>query len=104
MRVAECLYHNESSSGYYALVKKPGKQIRRSLKTTDRKLAERHLRDFREQLTGLDLSKDQANICCKEAGLKSVKKFSYSKIMSEIIFEVVEDEINGGYSTSALGY
>ncbi len=24
--------------------------------------------------------------------------------MSEIIFEVIEDEINGGYSASALGY
>ena len=66
LRVAECLYRNESSGGYYALVKKSGKQIRRSLKTTDRKLAERRLRDFREQLTGLDLSKDQASICFEQ--------------------------------------
>ena len=26
------------------------------------------------------------------------------EIMSEIIFEVIEDEIDGGYSASALGY
>ena len=62
LRFTECLYRNESSGGYYALMKKLGKQIRRSLKTTDRTLAERCLRDFREQLTRLDLSKDQAII------------------------------------------
>ncbi len=62
LKVAECLYRNESSGGYYALVKKSGKQIRRSLKTKDRKLAERRLREFREQITGLDFSKDQASL------------------------------------------
>jgi hypothetical protein len=31
----------ESSGGYYALLKRGGKQFRRSLKTKDRKLAER---------------------------------------------------------------
>ena len=41
---------NEPSNSYYALVKKSGKQIRRPLKTTDRRLAERRLRDFEEQL------------------------------------------------------
>ena len=43
--VAENLYRLESSGGYYALVKKAGKQFRRSLKTNDRKLAERRLGD-----------------------------------------------------------
>ena len=33
-KVAENLYRLESSDGYYALVKKSGKQFRRSLKTT----------------------------------------------------------------------
>lgn len=46
-KVAECLYRNESSGIYYALVKRAGKQFRRSLKTTDRKLAERKLAEFR---------------------------------------------------------
>ena len=48
-KVAECLYRNQSSGTYYALVKRSGSQIRRSLKTKDRKLAERRLKDFREQ-------------------------------------------------------
>ena len=32
-KVAENLYRLESSGGYYALIKKSGKQFRRSLKT-----------------------------------------------------------------------
>jgi hypothetical protein len=47
--VAENLYRLESSGGYYALVKKAGKQFRRSLKTKDRKLAERRLNEIREK-------------------------------------------------------
>jgi integrase len=46
-KVAECLYRNESSGAYYAFVKRNGRQIRRSLKTKDRKLAERRLKEFR---------------------------------------------------------
>jgi len=38
------------------------------------------------------------------ASLQTVKKSSIFGIMSEIIFEVIEDEIDGGYSASALGY
>jgi hypothetical protein len=49
-KVAECLYRNESSGIYYALVKRTGKQYRRSLKTTDRKLAEPRLSDFRQKV------------------------------------------------------
>ena len=45
-RVAECLYRLHPSGRYYALVKRHGKQIKRSLKTTGRQLAERRLRDF----------------------------------------------------------
>ena len=39
--VGECLHRLESTGGYYAVVKRGGKQFRRFLKTTDRKLAER---------------------------------------------------------------
>ena len=46
-KVAECLYRNESSGTYYAFVKRNGRQIRRSLKTKDRKLGERRLKEFR---------------------------------------------------------
>lgn len=52
-KVGECLYRLETTGMYYALVKKSGRQIRRSLNTTDRKLAERKLKDFREAVGGL---------------------------------------------------
>ncbi|MBC2595410.1 site-specific integrase [Ruficoccus amylovorans] len=49
-KVGECLYRNLSSGTYYALVKRSGKQIKKSLRTQDRKLAERRLKEFREQV------------------------------------------------------
>ena len=52
-RVAECLYQNETSKTFFALAKRNGKQIRRSLKTQDRKLADRRLREFLNQLDEL---------------------------------------------------
>ncbi len=61
-RVAECLFRNDSSGKYYALVKRSGKQIRRSLKTTDRKLAERRLTDFLEKVDRLDLGQGKAKL------------------------------------------
>jgi len=51
-KVGEDLYRLESTGGYYALVKRGGKQIRRSRKTKDRKLAERRLVDSRLRPTG----------------------------------------------------
>jgi len=57
-RVAENLYRLEMSGGYYALVKRGGKQFRRSLKTKDRKLAERRLAEFQDQVGNLTISED----------------------------------------------
>lgn len=49
-KVAECLYRHESSGTYYGLVKRGGKQFRRSLKTDDRQLASRRLAELREKV------------------------------------------------------
>jgi integrase len=57
-KVAENLYRLESSKGYYALVKRGGKQFRRSLKTRDRKLAERRLNELRGKVGCLRISED----------------------------------------------
>jgi integrase len=57
-KVAENLYRLESSGGYYALIKKGGKQFRRSLKTMDRKLAERRLKEIKGQIGGLTVMED----------------------------------------------
>ena len=42
-RVGENLYRIKETGGYYALIKRNRKQIRRSLKTTDKSLAKRRL-------------------------------------------------------------
>jgi integrase len=57
-KVAENLYRLESSGGYYALIKKGGKQFRRSLKTKDRKLADRRLKELKGQIGSLTLTED----------------------------------------------
>jgi integrase len=49
-RVAENLYRLEQSGGYYGLIKKGGKQFRKSLKTKDRKLADRRLSELHDQV------------------------------------------------------
>lgn len=49
-KVAECLYRHETSGGYYALLKRGGKQFRKSLATTDRQLAQRRLSEYRDKV------------------------------------------------------
>ena len=62
VKVAECLYRNRSSGTYFALVERKGKQIRQSLKTKDRKLAVRRLRDFRVKVGQLTASRDERRL------------------------------------------
>jgi len=58
--VAECLYRSNASGIYYALFKRGGKQIRKSLKTSDRRLAERLLLQLKEKVGGLQPTREQA--------------------------------------------
>jgi hypothetical protein len=55
-KVSENLSRLESSGGYYALLKRGGKQFRRSLKTKDRKFAERRPNDLRAKIGYLQIS------------------------------------------------
>ena len=57
-RVGENLYRHETTGGYYGLVKRGGKQFRRSLRTKDRKLAERRLADLRVKVENLTITAD----------------------------------------------
>jgi hypothetical protein len=56
--VAENLYRRESSGVYYALLKRADKQFRRSLKTSDRKLAVRRLAKLKLEIGGLRPDQD----------------------------------------------
>src|SRR5438128_8777467 len=58
-RVGENLYRHTPSGNYYALLKRGGKQFRRSLKTSDRALASRRLADLRRQVGALTLSDEK---------------------------------------------
>jgi integrase len=58
--IGENLYRNQSSGIYYALFKRDGKQIRRSLKTTDKELARRKLSQLREQVQRLTADDSKA--------------------------------------------
>jgi integrase len=61
-KVGECLYRYSSNGVYYGRFKSGGKEIRRSLRTTDRKLAERNLADKKQEQSQLDRSKSKATL------------------------------------------
>jgi site-specific recombinase XerD len=60
-RVAECLYRY-SNGVYYARIKVDGKEIRKSLKTTDRTLAKRLLTQFKEEQRQIDRSQGRITL------------------------------------------
>lgn len=51
--VGECLYRAQNSKIYYAIIKRGGKQIKRSLRTTDGALAKRRLAELVERAGAL---------------------------------------------------
>jgi hypothetical protein len=53
-KVGECLYRYSSNGVYYARIKSSGKEIRRSLETTDPALARRNLRKLRNEQNQID--------------------------------------------------
>ncbi len=55
-KVGENMYRHAPSGNYYALLKRGGKQFRRSLKTNDRALANRRLADLRQKIANLTLT------------------------------------------------
>jgi site-specific recombinase XerD len=57
VHVGDCLYRSSVTDIYYGIFKREGRQVKRSLKTTDRELAKRKLEELRrkvDRLTGDD--------------------------------------------------
>jgi hypothetical protein len=48
-KVGDCLHRYSSNGVYYARIRVEGKEIKRSLETTDRPLARRRLAEFRDE-------------------------------------------------------
>jgi hypothetical protein len=61
-KVAECLYRYSSNGVYYARIKTDGKEIRRSLETTDRVLAKRRLAALRDEQRQIDRSQGKLTL------------------------------------------
>ena len=53
--VGQCMYRSEQSGIYYGLIKRSGKQIRKSLRTTDKALAKRRLADLQSKVSRLNV-------------------------------------------------
>ena len=54
-KVGPCLYRYTATGTYYALLKVKGRQVRRSLGTTDRALAKRKLTDLQRDLQHVEV-------------------------------------------------
>jgi integrase len=61
-KVGECLYRYSSNGVYYARIKHEGKEIRRSLRTTDRDLAKRKLRELKDEHGQIDHSQGKLTL------------------------------------------
>ena len=61
-KVGPCLYRYTSNGVYYARFKSGGKEIRCSLETTDRKLAERNLAEKKKKQSQIDPSKSKLTL------------------------------------------
>lgn len=68
-RVATNLYRLVTSGGYYGLLKRGDKQFRRSLRTKDRKLADRRLTELRAQVGNLKIT-DEARLSFAEVAAR----------------------------------
>jgi integrase len=61
-KVGECLYRYSSNGVYYARIKADGKEIKRSLETTDRAIAQRQLASFKDEQRQIDHSQGKLTL------------------------------------------
>src|SRR5437667_4639768 len=61
-KVGECLYRYSSNGVYYARIRTSGKEIKRSLETTDRAIAKRMLAAFRDEHRQIDRSQGKLTL------------------------------------------
>jgi integrase len=61
-KVGECLYRYSSNGVYYGRIRVDGKEIKRSLETTDRELAKRKLAHFKDEQRQIDRSQGKLTL------------------------------------------
>ncbi len=74
VRVGENLYRIKETGGYYALIKRNRKQIRRSLKTTDKSMAKRRLQALLKKVENLRIDAKISNITFLEYSQRWLEK------------------------------
>tara|TARA_B100000945_G_C20330654_1_gene572233 strand:+ start:133 stop:510 length:378 start_codon:yes stop_codon:yes gene_type:complete len=74
VRVGENLYRIKETGGYYALIKRNRKQIRRSLKTTDKSMANRRLQALLKKVENLRIDAKISNITFLEYSQRWLEK------------------------------
>jgi integrase len=83
-KVGQNLYRLQSTDGYYGLVKRGDKQFRRSLKTKDRKLAERRLTEMRSQVANLTIT-DESDCEFRELADRWLETVQHSMKESTVV-------------------
>lgn len=96
---AENLYRLESSNGYYALLKRGGKQFRRSLKTKDRKRADSRLIALHAKIGGLKIS-DNAKLNFDKVGKSWLEMEEHDYRTSGNLFPTFHWESNDARNNS----
>ena len=77
-KVGECLYRYSSNGVYYGRIKVDGKEVKRSLETTDRAVAKRKLANFRREQGQIDRSQGKitlADLCDRYVATDAVTKW-----------------------------
>lgn len=100
--VAECLYRRAATGIYYAWVKRGGKKFKRSLKTTDRKIADRKLRDFRNSVGRLSESASASRITFRTLAAQWLKTLGHLKPSSLARRETSVGQLNGIIGESTI--
>ena len=99
-KVGECLYRYSSNGVYYARFKADGKEIRRSLETTDRALAKRKLAEEKEKEAQIDRS--QGKLTLRELCNRWLKTIQGSKAKTIEAKEYIADRIKEQWPTGSL--
>jgi integrase len=99
-KVGECLYRYSSNGVYYARIKHEGKEIRRSLRTTDRDLAKRKLRELRDEQGQIDRS--QGKLSLRELCDRWLKTVQGSKPKTLEAKEYIAERIKKHWPSGSL--
>jgi integrase len=100
-KVGECLYRYSSNGVYYARIKSSGKEIRRSLETTDRDTAKRELAKLREEQRQIDRS--QGKLTLRELCDRYLRTIQHQKsktiAQKTLVVRRIEEDWPGGAQT-----